>query len=361
VSDSIVLSAVAGEPGVYVVGGAVRDELLGRKPRELDLVVEGDAVAVARRAAERVGGALTVHERFGTATVLADGFAFDLAGARRESYSRPGALPDVELGASIEEDLARRDFTVNAIARRLADDQIVAFPGARDDLRAGVLRVLHDRSFIDDPTRMLRLVRYAERLGFEVDPDTAALVDPSLFATVSGDRLGNELRLLIREDAMAALERFGLGRALLGEGFQAAPGLFALVDVPLDRFGFTAREREIVAGLQRLRGVSGTDVELWRAFRRERPETIELLAAAGEESARRWLDDVRHRKLEIDGRDLLAAGLSGPAVGEGLERATVAMLEGRAPDRESQLREATAADEGEDRAGERGDRGQQER
>ena len=267
----------------------------------------------------------------------------------------------MELGASIEEDLARRDFTVNAIARRLADDEIVAFPGARDDLRAGVLRVLHDRSFIDDPTRMLRLVRYAERLGFEVDPHTAALVDPSLFATVSGDRLGNELRLLIREDAMAALERFGLGRALLGDGFHAAPGLFALVDVPLDRFGFTAREREIVAGLQRLRGVSGTDVELWRAFRRERPETIELLAAAGEEGARRWLDDVRHRKLEIDGRDLLAAGLSGPAVGEGLERATVAMLEGRAPDRESQLREATAAHEGEDRAGEGGDRGQQER
>ncbi len=360
-SDSIVLSAVAGEPGVYVVGGAVRDELLGREPRELDLVVEGDAVAVARRAAERVGGKLTVHERFGTATVLADGFAFDVAGARRESYSRPGALPDVELGASIEEDLARRDFTVNAIARRLADDEIVAFPGARDDLRAGVLRVLHDRSFVDDPTRMLRLVRYAERLGFEIDPHTAALVDPALFATVSGDRLGNELRLLIREDAMAALERFGLGRALLGEGFQAAPGMFALVDVPLDRFGFTARELDVVAGLKRLRGVSGTDAELWRAFRRERPETIELLAAAGDEGARRWLNDVRHRKLEIDGRDLLAAGLSGPAVGEGLERATVAMLEGRAPDRESQLREATAAREGEDRAGERGDRGEQER
>src|SRR5829696_1067753 len=106
---NIVLSAVAGEPGVYVVGGAVRDALLDRVPRELDLVVEGDAVAVARR----VGGALTVHERFGTATVQADGFAFDLAGARRETYSRPGALPEVQLGASIEEDLARRDFSVN--------------------------------------------------------------------------------------------------------------------------------------------------------------------------------------------------------------------------------------------------------
>jgi tRNA nucleotidyltransferase (CCA-adding enzyme) len=359
----IVLSALAGEPGVYVVGGAVRDALLGRTPRELDLVVEGDAVAVARRAAERVGGALTVHDRFGTATVLADGFAFDLAGARRETYARPGALPDVQLGASIEEDLARRDFSVNAIAWRL-DGEIVEWDDARADLDHGLLRVLHDRSFADDPTRMLRLVRYAHRLSFEPDPDTAALVDPALLATVSGDRLGNEVRLLIREDALNALERFGLGQALFGDGFTAAPGLLALADVSdlrarLDHLGFTARERDTIVGFQRLRGVSGTDADLWRALHRERPEAIELLAAAGEEGARRWLDDVRHRKLSITGNDLLAAGLSGAAVGEGLQRATVAMLEGRAGDRESQLREATAAHEGEDRAGDRGDGGQQ--
>ena len=272
----------------------------------------------------------------------------------------------MELGASIEEDLARRDFSVNAIAVRLADDELVAVAGARADLEAGVLRVLHDRSFIDDPTRMLRLVRYAHRLGFEPDPDTAALVDPALFATVSGDRLGNELRLLVREDALAALERFGLGRALFGEGFQAAPGLLALADVSdlrarLDHFGFTARERDTSSAAAPPRCRPAPTRTLWRALRRERPETIELLAAAGEEGARRWLDDVRHRKLEIDGRDLLAAGLSGAAVGEGLERATVAMLEGRAPDRESQLREATAAGEGEDRAGEGRDGGQQER
>src|SRR3954467_15293007 len=90
----LVLAAVAGEPGVHVVGGAVRDALLDRVPRELDLVVEGDALAVARRAAARVGGELTVHERFGTGTVRAEGYEFDLAGARKETYARPGALPD---------------------------------------------------------------------------------------------------------------------------------------------------------------------------------------------------------------------------------------------------------------------------
>ncbi len=224
----IVLAAVAGEPGVHVVGGAVRDALRGQVPRELDLVVEGDALAVARRAAERCGGTLTVHERFGTATITAAaGFSFDLAGARRERYARPGALPDVELGATLSEDLARRDFTVNAIAVSLSDGAFTEWPGARRDLEAGVLRVLHERSFLDDPTRMLRLVRYAARLEFAPDAATEALIDPSRFGTVSGDRLGNELRLALDEPrtALAAAGRLrpgpraarrGLSRRLAG-------------------------------------------------------------------------------------------------------------------------------------------------
>src|SRR5829696_243915 len=112
------LAALEGEEGVWAVGGAVRDALLERPPRELDLVVEGDAVAVA----QRVDGEVVEHERFGTATVRAPGgVLLDLAAARRETYPRPGALPEVVLGASVEEDLARRDFSVNALAVRPAD------------------------------------------------------------------------------------------------------------------------------------------------------------------------------------------------------------------------------------------------
>src|SRR5919206_2291511 len=184
----VVLGAVADEPGVHAVGGAVRDGLLGRVPRELDLVVEGDAIEVARRAAARLGGTVTVHERFGTATVEAEGAVFDLSAARRERYPAPGSLPEVELGATLAEDLGRRDFTVNAMAARLADGALTAWPGAQDDLAAGVLRTLHTGSFAHDPTRMLRLARYAARLGFVADAATeeqlAAAVAAGAVATV---------------------------------------------------------------------------------------------------------------------------------------------------------------------------------
>ena len=352
------VAALDGEDAVYVVGGAVRDLLLGREPHELDFVVEGDAVAVARR----VGGRVIAHERFGTATVTVPGATFDLASARRERYERPGALPEVELGASLREDLARRDFTVNAIALHLADGELVWHPGSREDLEARRLRILHDRSFLDDPTRLLRLVRYAARLAFAVEPGTdrlaAEAVAGGALDTVTGSRLGAELRMLLREPQPAALlglERHGLGRALLGDAF--APhertiavahelggdlaALAAALSAPgdLDRLAFPAHERDVV---QRAAAAvplaDADDVALWRRFRREPSEAAAVAGARGDaRAARRWLDDVRHRRLAIDGNDLVAAGRSGPAVGAALDRAMEAMLAGRAPGREEQL------------------------
>jgi tRNA nucleotidyltransferase (CCA-adding enzyme) len=367
------VAALESEDSVYVVGGAVRDVLLDREPRELDFVVEGDAVAVARRAAERLGGRVTVHERFGTATVTAPATAFDLAGARRERYVSPGALPEVELGASLQDDLARRDFTVNAIALHLADGETVWFPGAEDDLRTRRLRVLHDASFRDDPTRLLRLARYAARLDFEAEPHTDALATDAVadgaIGTVTGARLGAELRLLLREPqpaALLALERHGLGAALLGD-FAVDPDLVSRVialtprdaradlaalaaclsgdrraiAARLDELAFPAAEREIVARAAADRpdlGAARDDVELWRVLRREPPEAVALAGALGAEpAARRWLDDVRHRKLSITGNDFVAAGLSGRPVGTALDAAMESMLAGRAPTPEAQL------------------------
>ena len=187
--------ALADVPGVWIVGGAVRDTLIGREPRDLDLVVEGDAAAVARR----LGEDAVLHDRFGTATAVGE---VNIAATRRERYERPGALPEVELGVPLREDLARRDFSVNTLAVRLADGALESVPGALDDLAARRLRALHDRSFLDDPTRLLRLVRYGARLRFQIEEETrvwafAAVADDAL-ATVTGPRLGAELRLLLR-------------------------------------------------------------------------------------------------------------------------------------------------------------------
>jgi tRNA nucleotidyltransferase (CCA-adding enzyme) len=160
---------------VHLVGGAVRDLLLGQDPPDLDLVVDGDLGTVV----QMLAGATISHERFGTATVTLEGFTYDIAAARRETYAYPGALPEVE-PATLAEDLMRRDYTVNALALALGGPvagKLSAVPRALEDLQAGVLRVLHAGSFEDDPTRLFRLARYAARLGFTVEPPTLALAE----------------------------------------------------------------------------------------------------------------------------------------------------------------------------------------
>jgi tRNA nucleotidyltransferase (CCA-adding enzyme) len=365
-----VLGAYGPGDGVLVVGGAVRDALLGRTPRELDLVVVGDLdAALARLAARAVD--VRVHERFGSATVLLpDGCRLDLVRARAERYDRPGALPEVR-PATLEEDLRRRDVTVNAMALG-PDGRLHAVDGAVADLQAGRLRVLHDASFTDDPTRLWRVARYVARLGFAVDEHTRELAGAADPSTVSSERLGAELRLALTEpDPFAALGAAQeLNPRLLPPGFavreaQARAALDLLppegradlvvlaactagMDLPallswLDDMAFTAAERDLVAAASRaataapLRAAR-TNAEIARAAR---GAPVEAVALAGGQSARRWLEDLRHVRLEITGADLLAAGIpQGPELGERLRRALEVKLEGGAPDRDAELRAA---------------------
>src|SRR5215211_5091163 len=218
------LPEVEGLPPTYLVGGAVRDLLRGADAVDLDLAVEGDARSAARALAERLGGSAREHERFGTATVRAPDLTFDLATTRTETYDEPGALPRVA-AATLADDLRRRDFTINAMAVALAGDDLghLCDPhGGFADLDAGVVRILHSGSFLDDPTRLLRAVRYETRLGFQMDEDSeraarAALAEDAL-STVSGARVRDELMdLLAEHEAPAAVERMrelGLARAL---------------------------------------------------------------------------------------------------------------------------------------------------
>ena len=224
---------------LYIVGGRVRDLLLERPAADLDLVVEGDALELVRALALDQGGEAVVHPRFGTATYRNGTLRFDLATARTETYSRPGVLPDVRPGP-IEEDLARRDFTVNAMALRLSPPDagtLLDRFGSRQDVEDGLIRVLHDGSFVDDPTRTMRAIRYEQRLGFEIEPSTLVLLsrDLHLLPSVGVDRLRRELDLFLLEPApeltLLRAESLGVLRTIdpalqpgvgLSESFQSA-------------------------------------------------------------------------------------------------------------------------------------------
>jgi tRNA nucleotidyltransferase (CCA-adding enzyme) len=329
---------------VAVVGGFVRDVWLGTEPRELDLVVEGDAAAFART----LGGEVTAHEPFGTATASGPGWRVDLAMARRERYPAPGALPEVE-AATIEEDLERRDFTVNAIAVTLAEGDVLAAERALEDLTSRRLRVLHERSFVDDPTRVLRLARYAERLGFEVETSTARLARDATLTTLSGGRLGAELRLALSEsDPAAVLARLAdrlpieVDPAAIDAALALAPPesdrvmlvLGAVTRDPawLEGLELTVRERAVVlACVGASVPAEVTPSALWRAWRGVPVEAVALAGARGDrDAARRWIEELRHVRLQIGGDDLIAAGVAeGPQIGERLERTLLARLEGR--------------------------------
>lgn len=210
---------------VYVVGGVVRDLLLGHITLDLDLTVEGDGIACARLVADRYGAGLAVFERFATARLtFPDGLKMDIATTRRESYAQPAVLPTVQ-PASIEEDLYRRDFTINAIAMQLNPGQfghlLDAYGGQRD-LRARTISVLHVGSFQDDPTRIFRAIRFEQRYGFRLERTTSRLLaqaaSTNLIQQLSGPRLQNEIQLLFAEHnpvrAIARLAQLKLLRFL---------------------------------------------------------------------------------------------------------------------------------------------------
>lgn len=379
---------------VALVGGAVRDLLLGRAPKELDVVVSAEA---SRFAGELLGmlelrqegtPVLTLHDRFGTAAVEWPAGRVDVAERRRESYPEPGALPEVEPGSE-QEDLARRDFTVNALAVPLSGSrsgELVGLDHGLADLEAGLLRVLHDRSFIDDPTRLLRLARYRARLGFEVEPHTAELAEEALsegaIDTVSGGRLGAELRLALEEPdglealqslgRLGALEALGLAGALdvarAGRAIELLPAdgtlpglllallLFESIHQPdeseaalmrglLDRLEFGAGERERAlraafegGALAERMARSVRRSELYAALAGRDPEEVALAGAlvvmpegrSPADQARLWFEDLRHVRLQITGEDLLDAGVApGPEIGVRLQAALVSKLDGR--------------------------------
>jgi tRNA nucleotidyltransferase (CCA-adding enzyme) len=189
---------------LYLVGGVVRDLLLERRNLDLDMVLEGDAIALAGELARTQNAEVTTHHRFGTAKLKWDGGSSDLATARAETYAHPGALPKVGPG-DITSDLARRDFTVNAMAVNLNEGrfgELLDPHDGRQDLNNKYIRVLHDQSFTDDATRIWRALRYEQRLGFKIEPATLRLLeqDIPMLDTISGDRIRHEVERILGEE-----------------------------------------------------------------------------------------------------------------------------------------------------------------
>jgi tRNA nucleotidyltransferase (CCA-adding enzyme) len=355
------IAAAAGGAPTYLVGGAVRDLLLGRERTDLDVVVEGDAAALAAK----LGGESVADDRFATAKAVLDGVEFDLATARAESYPHPGALPEVR-PASVREDLARRDFSINAIAVPIGSEPELIDPhGGLADLEAGVLRVLHERSFVDDPTRALRAARYAARFDFAAEPETEAMARRADLSTVSEDRVESELMRLAREP------RAGKGFELLAEwslvelppeGARLIDTVEALLERPpwagtVDRAlavhaaatgrapGAAGRVHDLLAGARELAAASPARPSEAVALAGGRGEVELLLARALDaEWLDRYLAEWRDVRLEITGEDLIEAGVpKGPGVGRGLEEALRRKLDGEISGRDDELRVALGA------------------
>jgi tRNA nucleotidyltransferase (CCA-adding enzyme) len=381
------VAAVAGDRGVYLVGGTVRDILLGEPGFDVDLAVEGDGQAFAQALAQELGGRAQPHDAFGTAVVeYGDNEHVDVVTARRERYDAPAVLPTVE-PSTIQDDLFRRDFAINAMAVGLTGEGagrlVDPFEGRRD-LDARTIRVLHDGSFVDDPTRLFRAVRYASRYGFELDEHTAALaceaIEAGLVGRLSPARLRDELVLLLDEpradEAFVLLETFGADRAI-------HPGLAAdetarelfrrLLDlrdryglgIPSWRLGLAALARGVpeprgwLDGLK-LRRQDAQAIEaavtagprLAAALREQRdpaevvalaeprPPDAPVFALALEDlpALREYFERLRNVRLEVDGADLAALGLAeSPRVGEVLSELRRLKLNGELDGRDSEL------------------------
>ncbi|MEP6802236.1 MAG: hypothetical protein ABJC07_09885 [Acidobacteriota bacterium] len=356
---------------IAVVGGAVRDRLLELRaaPRDVDVVVQGDAVALARRAAKAGSLDVHVHERFETANLAAPGgWSIDLARARKEIYRRPGALPEVA-PATLEEDLSRRDFSINAIAVELdggggAGRRHDPFGGA-GDLERRLLRVLHARSFEDDPTRILRAVRYAARLDLRFEKWTrgwlGAAVAGGALETISGDRLRRELERTLSEtrfpEAVRLFDVLGVADAL-HPGWRATPAVLAALsraerlsrarprettwllpllvwagELPESTCGDLARRLAVASPARRA-------LERWASTRDGiAPSTplsaderfaVAALLPATREGRRRKGRLLAPVALSIRGADLLRAGISpGPRVGRALAETRAALGNGR--------------------------------
>ncbi len=352
----------------YLVGGPVRDILLGRPAIDIDLTLEEDASTLARALAKRLEGRVRSFPQFLTYKVTASDFPeIDLTTARKERYRKPGALPAVTAGR-LKDDLVRRDFSINAIALDLLDGEMHDPANGAEDIEARVVRVLHDRSFTDDPTRIFRATRLAIRLGFSIEAHTEELmrcaIETNALSTVSKERIWRELFLVMDEseapEILTDLSHRGVLETLFGrrgngnlkarleaireqlypdlDQYVLYTGMLLRGDaspVDFEGSGFTQkRARSVVEIANELPRVleslaaAGDDRERFRILRSASPEMLALVAAERPEergNLQRFVEYENFR-LPLRGNDLEVPG--GPHIAIALEQTREAVFRG---------------------------------
>ncbi len=378
--SNIAAQAAAMDMPCYVVGGFVRDLLLGKPINDLDVIVEGDAIKFGKSLVKKFGGKLTTHDKFHTAIwhlpdtwhLIPD--TLDLITARKETYLMPGALPTVT-PATIQDDLRRRDFTINSMAIRLDGDhfgELLDPLNGQADLQEGLIRVLHPRSFIDDPTRIFRAIRYEARYSFNLEPSTLNLINPEALDVIprlSGERIRHELDLIFEEENSSQMilrvGEFGLFKMihpslpLFNPDYSFFLEIDSTLDIPSSKpeIGYMlwlmdSSEDEILSIGQRLDFTSDLTYSIWAVSQLKKSlpflvgstpsvwtyalEKLPLLSiyvvylVSREDALLDFLSIWRHVKPRTTGNDLKSHGLQpGPRFGEILSQLRAAWLDGQ--------------------------------
>lgn len=380
----ILLSGIAAQAATmgmpcYIVGGSVRDLLLGRPVNDLDVIVEGDAIKLGEELVKKHGGKLTPHHKFHTAiwrlpsSFIIQPSSLDLITARSETYSGPGALPTVR-PSSIDDDLRRRDFTMNAMAIRLDGDHFgesLDPLNGQKDLDQGIIRVLHPRSFIDDPTRIFRAIRYEARYSFIFHLSSFSLINREsleVLGSLSGERIRHELDLIFEEEHSAKMilcandlnifEKIHPDLPLFNPDFADYLDMDPTLDIPADRIAmgymlwfmdlteasiqsiarrlcFTSDLEDFVSDAARLKKslpfLVDSKPSEW-TFAIEKLSLLSVYAVylvSGEKPLLDYLSFWRHVKPRTTGDDLIIRGLQpGPRIGEILTQLRAAWLDG---------------------------------